>query len=579
MLKQNKRKLVVDIETDSLDATVIHVAVTKDIDTKEVRSFRDGKDFTSYIHSVPSVFIMHNGISFDAPVLNRLWNARIKVNDCIDTLLLSRLFSPIREKGHALDAWGIYLGCPKIHFNDFEKYSEEMLKYCKQDVEVTEKTFYRLLEEGKDFSEESMVLEHEVQHIISKQIKVGFNFDLQKAQLLLADLMQRANDIQKEITEKWLPVVALDKEVKIRHTKDGRLSKVGLSGIPDPMSTVCGNFSRIKYVSFNLSSRQQISDRLKRLGWKPKEFTEKGQAIVNEKVLERVNIPEAKQIAEYLTLEKRNAQIKSWIEASEKDGRVHGSVITNGAITGRMTHRKPNMAQVPSTRKPYGEECRECWIPSSGNSLIGIDASSLELRMLSHYMNDKEYTKEVVHGDIHTVNQMVAGLQSRDQAKTFIYAFIYGAGDAKIGAVVGGSRADGKELKERFLNRTPALANLRERVFRSAKTGKIKGVDGRYLRIRSEHSALNVLLQGAGAIVMKKALTIFYQDLLKQRLNPAKYFVANIHDEWQLDVPTRLCEQVANIGIRSIRNTAQALNLNCPLDGEYKIGNNWSLTH
>jgi len=211
--------------------------------------------------------------------------------------------------------------------------------------------------------------------------------------------------------------------------------------------------------------------------------------------------------------------------------------------------------------------------------LIGIDASGLELRMLAHYMNDKNYTKEVVHGDIHTVNQMVAGLQSRDQAKTFIYAFIYGAGDAKIGAVVGGNRSDGKNLKERFLNRTPALANLRERVFRAAKTGKIKGVDGRYLRIRSEHSALNVLLQGAGAIVMKKALAIFYQDLLKQKLNPVKYFVANIHDEWQLDVPTGLCEQVANIGIRSIRNTAQALNLNCPLDGEYKTGNNWSLTH
>ena len=581
MLKMwnKKRKLIVDIETDSLDATVIHVAVTKDIDTKEVRSFRGGTDFNLYINSIPSVFIMHNGLSFDAPILNKLWNARIKVNDCIDTLLLSRLFNPIRESGHSLDAWGLRFGSNKIHFQNFETYSQEMLDYCKQDVEITDKLFAHLLEEGKDFSEESIILEHEVQHIINKQEKHGFNFDMQKAHLLLADLMQRSNAIKEEITKKWQPIPKMDKEVTIRYTKDGRLSKVGLSGISNALHTVRGDFSRIKYVPFNLSSRQQISDRLMRLGWKPTKFTEKGQAIVDESVLSKVNIPEAKQIAEYLTLEKRNAQIKSWIEASEKDGRVHGSVITCGAITTRMTHNSPNMAQVPSTRKPYGEECRECWIPSSGNSLIGIDASGLELRMLAHYMNDKEYTKEVVHGDIHTVNQMVAGLQSRDQAKTFIYAFIYGAGDAKIGAVVGGNRSDGKNLKERFLNRTPALANLRERVFRAAKTGKIKGVDGRYLRIRSEHSALNVLLQGAGAIVMKKALAIFYQDLLKQKLNPAKYFVANIHDEWQLDVPTGLCEQVANIGIRSIRNTAQALNLNCPLDGEYKTGNNWSLTH
>ena len=581
MLKmwKNKRKLIVDIETDDFDATVIHVAVTKDIETKEVRSFRDARDFNTYVNSNPSYYIMHNGLSFDAPILNKLWKSGIKVSDCIDTLLLSRLFNPVREGGHSLEAWGLRFGSNKIHFQNFETYSEEMLEYCKQDVNITDKLFSFLLEEGRDFSEESITLEHEVQHIINKQEKRGFNFDIQKAHLLLADLMQRSNAIKEEITNKWLPIPKMDKEVTIRYTKDGRLSKVGLNGISNALHTVRGDFSRIKYVPFNLSSRQQISDRLIRLGWKPTKFTEKGQAIVDETILSGVKIPEAKQIALYLTLEKRIAQIKAWIKALEKDTRVHGSVITCGAITTRMTHNSPNMAQVPSTRKPYGEECRECWIPSSGNSLIGIDASGLELRMLAHYMNDKDYTKEVVDGDIHTVNQMVAGLQSRDQAKTFIYAFIYGAGDAKIGAVVGGNRTDGKNLKERFLSRTPALANLRKRVFKSAKTSKIKGLDGRYLKIRSEHSALNVLLQGAGAIVMKKALSIFYQDLLKQKLNPSQYFVANIHDEWQLDVPTGLCEQVANIGVRSIRKTAQALNLNCPLDGEYKIGNCWSATH
>ena len=581
MLKMwnKKRQLIVDIETDGLDATTIHVVVTKDLGTGEIRSFRDRELFCAYIHFVPSYFIMHNGLSFDAPILNRLWKAGIKASDCIDTLLLSRLFNPIRESGHSLEAWGLRFGSPKINFKKFEVYSEEMLQYCKQDVEITEKLFSYLLEEGKEFSEECITLEHEVQHIINKQEKRGFNFNVRKAHLLLAELMQKSKDIEIEITEKWKPLVKMDKEIKLRYTKDGRLSKVGLNSVDNALATVGGDFSRIKYVPFNLSSRQQIGDRLIRLGWKPKKFTEKGQAIVDETVLSKINIPEAKQIAEYLTLEKRNAQIKSWIEAAEKDSRVHGSVITCGTITTRMAHNSPNLANVPSTRKPYGEECRNCWIPSDGNSLVGIDASGLELRMLAHYMNDKDYTKEVVDGDIHSVNQMVAGLQSRDQAKTFIYAFIYGAGDAKIGLIVGGNRHDGRQLKERFLDRTPALAKLRERVFRAAKTGKIKGLDGRYLKIRAEYAALNILLQSAGAIVMKKALSIFYKDLLKNKYKGPEYFVANIHDEWQLDVPSSIAEAVASLGIRAIRNTAQALNLNCPLDGQYKIGDCWSVTH
>tara|TARA_R110002110_G_scaffold6854_3_gene34184 strand:- start:66 stop:779 length:714 start_codon:yes stop_codon:yes gene_type:complete len=237
------------------------------------------------------------------------------------------------------------------------------------------------------------------------------------------------------------------------------------------------------------------------------------------------------------------------------------------------------MAQVPSTRKPYGEECRQCWTASEGHKLIGIDASGLELRMLAHYMNDDKYTKEVVNGDIHTANQMAARLESRDQAKTFIYAFIYGAGDAKIGTIVGGTKLDGAGLKERFLNSTPALARLRERVLRAATTGRIKGLDGRYLLIRSEHAALNILLQSAGAIVMKKALTVFYKDLLNKKLTPSSYFVANIHDEWQLDVPASIAKDVAEIGVNAIRKTTRLLNLNCPQDGEYKIGDNWAETH
>ena len=233
----------------------------------------------------------------------------------------------------------------------------------------------------------------------------------------------------------------------------------------DSGDLICGAFSRIDYPDFNLGSRQQIGKYLQWFGWKPKDFTETGQPIVDEKVLSNVkDIPEAQLIGEYLLVQKRIAQVESWVDAVEDDGRVHGYVNAIGAVTGRMTHSSPNMAQVPAGYSPYGEECRSCWIVPKGYKLVGCDAAGLELRMLAHYMDDVEYTKEILHGDIHTANQTAAGLTTRDQAKTFIYAFLYGAGDAKIGTITGGSARDGRRLKEKFLTNTPALANLRDRV-------------------------------------------------------------------------------------------------------------------
>jgi DNA polymerase I-like protein with 3'-5' exonuclease and polymerase domains len=289
------------------------------------------------------------------------------------------------------------------------------------------------------------------------------------------------------------------------------------------------------------------------------------------------DIPQAQLIAEYLLLQKRIAQIKSWFKFSCEDGRVHGYVNSNGTITGRMTHRDPNMAQVPSTRAPYGKECRKCWRVPTGYKLVGIDASGLELRMLAHYMNDEEFTNEILNGDIHTANQKLAGLESRDQAKTFIYALIYGAGNEKLGTVVGGNKNHGKRLRESFLNNLPAFAALAKRVERAASKGYVRGIDGRKIFIRSSHAALNSLLQGAGAIVMKKALVLFDEKLKSNNIN-AK-IVANIHDEWQVEALAQDAELVGELGIDAIVEAGVALELNCPLDGEYNVGDDWSGTH
>jgi DNA polymerase I len=329
---------------------------------------------------------------------------------------------------------------------------------------------------------------------------------------------------------------------------------------------------------FNPGSRQQIAKRLMSLGWSPSKKTEKGQVIVDEKVLDGIDIPEAKRIAEYLLLQKRVAQVESWIDAVSEDSRVHGKVITNGAVTGRMTHHSPNMAQVPSGSSPWGEECRSCWTVDLDNYLlVGADASGLELRMLAHYMRDDDYVREVCEGDIHTKNQTAAGLQTRPQAKTFIYAFLYGAGPAKIGAIVGGGETEGRKLIASFLDNTPSLKVLREKVARLSEKGTLPGLDGRKLQVRSTHAALNTLLQSAGAIVMKQALVLLYNRLQKVKLNA--HFVANVHDEWQIECHKEVAETVGKMAVEAIKEAGEVLQLRCPLTGEYRIGRTWAETH
>jgi DNA polymerase I-like protein with 3'-5' exonuclease and polymerase domains len=321
-----------------------------------------------------------------------------------------------------------------------------------------------------------------------------------------------------------------------------------------------------------------VAERLEAKGAVWSELTPSGRPQVDERTLEEnKHIPEAVLVLEYLLLQKRYAQVSSWIEHVEEDGRVHGRVTTNGAITGRMTHQNPNMAQVPSVNSQYGKECRDCWIVPEGRKLVGVDASGLELRMLAHYMDDEEFTNVLLREDIHTRNQMAAGLETRPQAKTFIYAFLYGAGDSKIGSIIGGTAKDGRTLKQRFLRNTPALEDLRERVGKAAGRGHLVGLDGRKLWVRSEHSALNTLLQAAGAIVMKKALVLL-DDYASQHKIDYK-FIGNIHDEIQSEVVTEQAEKYGWLAVECLKASGISFDLKCPLDGEYKVGTTWAETH
>jgi len=540
---------IVDIETDSLNATKIHCIVARCYKTNKVKTWvgQGCKDFGVWSNQIDT-FIMHNGISFDAPVLNRLTGSNIKLNQVRDTLIESQLYNPIRDDGHSLEAWGKRLGYEKGDFNDFSEYTPEMLEYCKRDTEVTRLLAQKLEEEGSGFSSKSYKLERDVRAIIDKQEKNGFAFNLKDGMILLAQLQDELSELQRKAEEEFEPTIV---ELK----------------------------TKTKKIPFNIGSRQQIADRLQKRGWTPKKFTDKGNVIINEAVLSKIKMPEAEMFNRYFLLQKRTGLLKSWISECQEDNRVRGKVMTLRTITGRMAHAVPNMAQVPSISSSYGRESRGLWgvDDTTKYRLVGVDASGLELRCLAHYMNDPEYTNIVLTGDVHTANQQAAGLRTRDQAKTFIYAFLYGAGPAKIGNVVGKGPAAGQMLIKKFLERTPALKRLRENVVRWSKGGTIPALDGRLLHIRSEHAALNTLLQGAGAIICKQWLVHIMERVIKAGLDVR--LVASIHDEYQFEVAIPDVNRFCKLTKEAMTQTQKTLEVKCELDCDYKVGKTWAETH
>ena len=547
-------RIILDIETNKAHDKIWCV-VTRNIDTDEWFSFTTPENLQTYINNATEV-VTHNGIFFDFPVLKKVWGITVKKSQVVDTLVLSRLYNPSLEDGHSLAAWGQRLGFAKGDFTDFDGgYTDEMRDYCVQDTLVTKELYKHLTKEMEnDFSKESIKLEHEVAIIIAEQERNGFKLNVPEALQLLSELKTKLDAIQVEMA-----TIFPDKVTSGRtHKTSGK----ALNDIIEP---------------FNPGSRKQIAERLQEKGWKPTKRTEKGSVIVDETTLEGLDFPEAKAIAEYLMLQKRIAQVESWIEAVASDGRVHGRVITNGAISGRATHMSPNMAQVPNMDAVYGKECRALWTVDEGNAIVGIDLAQLELRCLAHYMQDEDYTTTLLSGDIHEKNRQAAGLSSRGEAKRFGFAFLYGAGGAKIGQILGCSAQEGQAVINRYLKAMPKLKSLRDKVERMSATGTLPGLDGRRLNIRSAHSAVNTLLQGAGAIVAKQWIIETTKMLRKDKI-PYR-LVAWVHDEIQIETPKAYAEVVGKTAVEAARIAGVVLKTRCPMDAEYHIGTNWSESH
>lgn len=546
-------------------------------------------------------------------------------------------------------------------------FNEPMMDYNVQDVVVTKALLEKLLSDKHYFppeggcgdnwwmhdavtfwqySCEAVWLEHRAAWLLAKQERNGFPFNTKAIEELYVELAGRRSELLQTLTDTfgtWYQPKGgtelflhprtgkpLGKYPRVKYPKQGAIYKKPKNKAQREGREPCeldtrdyvegAPYTPVEHVVFNPSSRDHIALKLKEAGWVPTEFTDKGAPKVDDEVLEHVRVedPEKQRcidlIKEYLMIQKRIGQAaegdKAWLRYVQEDGKIHGSVNPNGAVTGRATHSFPNLGQVPGVRSPYGEPCRAAFGAEhhldglTGKPWVqaGIDASGLELRCLAHFMSkydDGAYADVILNGDIHTVNQTAAELPTRDNAKTFIYGFLYGAGDEKIGQIVGAGKERGKELKKKFLENTPAIAALREGIQQTLvessrwvageqkvkwKRRWIKGLDGRKVHVRSPHAALNTLLQSAGALICKLWIVETEELLLKAGLKHGWdgdfAYMAWVHDEIQVACrTTEIAQQVIDIAQQAMRNVGEHFKFRCRLDTEGKMGPNWAVCH
>lgn len=573
-------RYVFDLEANDLlpGVTKIHSLVLKDVDTLKVFSCADQEGYPSIQLGLrmledASLIIGHNILCYDVPALTKVLNFR-RGSVQRDTLLMSRIkwpeiiamdksgryFIPPNLVGHySLEAFGYRLKENKGEYKDgWESWSPKMQKYCEQDVEVTHKLWLKL--NNDPIAEKCLEIEHAFQEYIHIQETNGVPFNVEKALELNGPIALRVDAIRSQ----------LQKEIGPRKIQ---------------MKT------KVKYEEFNPGSRDQIVKFLcTKYNWKPTVFTDKGNPKLDGDILGSLPFPEAKLFAEYFEVGKLLGMLStgenSWLKFV-REGRLHGRVVTVGAITRRCTHSSPNLANIPSTRSFMGSEVRSLFYAPEGYRMVGADASSLELRCLSHYLarfDDGAYGLEVVEGDVHTRHQKAVELNTRDEAKTFIYAFLYGAGDETLGEIwcPGGTesqkKAAGKKARNLFGERIPAYKELKDSLDQHLITNKtINAIDGGVLQVRNNYSALNTLLQSAGSIAVKHATVLSHKENLRQGLEI--HPVLHVHDEWQSLVKNCDAEQAGKNKVQAIRDAGEDLNFRCRLDGNYKIGSDWSETH
>jgi DNA polymerase I len=595
--------LVFDLESDGLydEVTKVFCIVIYDINRKQTFTYGPDCIDAALKHlATADALIGHNIINYDLAVLQKLHSFECKAH-IIDTLICTRLIWP-KEKLYECDenqydavpkglrgsaslkAWGYRLADNKIEFKDFSEYSSKMLEYCIQDVSVTTKLYHLIVEQNT--AESALKLEHDFAIAIEKQIRSGFPFDTDKALELIDQLQQRKQELETELKQVFPPIEHEEWFVPKVNNKNRGYVK----GVP---------FRKVRQEEFNPGSRQQIVERLKaKYNWTPDKTTEKGNPILDDDVLEKLPYPEAKPLAEYMLIKKRLGQLQegknAWIKLVSTDSVMHGDVVTNGCITGRCSHRNPNMAQVPAVYSPYGKECRALFYAPDDWTLIGVDAKALELRCLAGYLakwDDGAYAKLVVDPevDIHIYNQEMFGVATRDISKRLLYALLYSCGAMKAGTIINPNEKDETVLRQlgstainSFMRGVPALQLLKDKLsLNLTQRTYLIGLDGRPLYCRSEYKALNVLLQAAGALIMKQVVINLHNNMHDQGFVYGVDWHQHgfIHDEIQLSCPPHLVDVVTAQALKAFPQSQEFFGFACPIEGDAKTGKTWFDTH
>ena len=579
------------------------------MDQSEVHSFvghQEIRRFFDELRGQDVYFVGHNSISYDAVHSARLVGGTANISNTVDTLILSYLYDPALAGGHSLESWGERLGDPKGDFNDFSKYSPEMDVYCQQDVRLGKKVakalWQRMLRMG--FSELSCEIEHQIREVVDEQQRAGWYFDIPGAQSLVSQLRAEQSALEGPILELFPPRLQTTKTYNRRVKQDGTefASYVRhLATFPELKDNQDGTYSTLDWEEFNIGSPKQRVSRLLELGWEPTTFTPKtekgggGNPQVDEESLlnfaETSGRPEAKAMAEWIVLQGRASMIDGWLNnVNYDDSCMHGRVFTCAATTRRMIHREPNTANIPKAKKKvkYGIECRQLWQARPNRREVGYDASGLEMRMFAEYLNNDEATLLFTEGDPHLLN--TRNLQLADEmrdltVKNGFYAYLYGAGDPKLGVTLkpelrsSESGIYGKWARGVLEKGTPGLARLVADIqdeFRGTG-GLLRTIDGGFVRCHSKSASLNYKLQSAGAIVMKKAAIIARNEIRRRGLDG--FYVGNIHDEGQLDAKTEDSEEIGQTCVDAIASAGLAIGFKVPLTGNYKVGANWAECH
>lgn len=597
------------------------------------------RDFLSGV----GILIGHNILGFDLLALRSACGIVFPSDRCIDTLVVSRFLNPALGGGHSLEEWGERFGVKKegTGIRDWEEYTPVMLQRCLSDSDINLRLYRHLLPyiQRPEYAQ-ALRLEHDFIEYTNGLTETGFEFDKEKAEALKDTLLKRLNEIDSSLVSSFPSNIIVKKEFTPKTTKAGTLGLKDFNWVP---KDTLGNrdisffkpdveYSLVSIEPFNPGSLHQIIDRLWDAGWKPTEKTkghieflkartkdpEKkdhynryGWKVSNENLLTLPDTapPAAKRLVERILLASRISDLEEWLAVctpvpdDPRRYRIHGSFNSIGAWTQRVAHSKPNMANIPvhqykDKEEDYTEldrlsnyindEMRSYWVSRPGYKLVGTDADGIQMRIFAHYTNEKRLIESLVNGnkklgtDIHSLNRQALGdvCKGRDYAKTFIYAWLLGAGLAKVAEILGCSLEEARRAVTDFLGFYPGLQHLKETIIpQDAQRGYFIGLDKRPVICDNTHTMLAGYLQNGEVLVMKYASRIWNQRLKKEKI--PYYWVNFVHDEWQTEVldEDNLPEYVGQCQIEAIIQAGELLNLNCPLMGQAKYGYNWKETH